>query len=77
MDEIQKKFDFIDVGANSMQDLDALVERAKLAESYMITLTTRNKDKLEHEFMVYHFDKVDMLPSLRHSKNLIIEELEK
>lgn len=75
--EIQKGFDFIDVGTTSMKDLEILVEKAKLAEGYLLTLTTKNKERLEHEFISYHFDKVDMLPSLKNVKNLIVQELEK
>ena len=59
-----------------MEDLDKLLEMAGKAEGYMVTITLFSGGKLETTLVTEKFNKLDMLPSLKKAKNLVIEQLE-
>ena len=52
-------------------------ENLKNADGYMISYTVLKNGKLTTYFATHQFPKLDMLPSCKHTRNLIIEELEK
>lgn len=70
-------FDFISENEKRIKDLEELLEKAKTADGYMVTITTVNGQKLEHSLVINTFERVNMLPSLKEVKELVIEELEK
>lgn len=77
--EVEKE-EVVDITTSEIFDksiLNNLIKKLDSAEGYLITYTTRNKDKLEHSFITYHFDKVDILPSHKRTKELLIQELER
>lgn len=57
--------------------LEDLVERLKAADGFMIAVSILTNDSLEHLIVTENFRKIDMIPSHKKIKDLIIEELEK
>lgn len=75
--------EIIDITANteretSMEEnnLEKIVEDMKNADGYMLTVTLANGTRLEHSLIIEKFDKINMLPSFKEIKELIIKELE-
>lgn len=56
--------------------LESLVEKLKAANGFMITVSILTNDSLEHSVITENFRKIDMIPSHKKIKDLIIKELE-
>lgn len=56
--------------------LEGLVEKLKAANGFMITVSILKNDSLEHSVITENFRKIDMIPSHKLIKDLIIKELE-
>ncbi len=61
-----------------IRDADDLKKALDLESSYFITITLADKEfgKLHHYFISKDFEKLDMLPSLKMVKGLVVEKLE-
>lgn len=57
-------------------NLDELVEKVKTAEGYMVSVSLKTGDKIEHALITENFPKIDMLPAHNRLKELIVENLE-
>lgn len=57
--------------------LESLIEKLKAADGFMIAVSILTNDSLEHSIITENFRKIDMIPSHKKIKDLIIEELEK
>lgn len=60
----------------TINDLQELNVALKLSEGFLVTVTLKEKDELQHFILTKRFPNLDMLKSLKESKNLIVEHLE-
>ena len=60
-----------------MNNLNDLMEKVKNADGYMFALSTVTNGIVENTLVTEKYQKLDMLPSLKKIKELIIAELEK
>ena len=56
--------------------LESLVEKLKAADGFMLNVSILKNDSLEHSIITENFRKIDMIPSHKQSKELIIKDLE-
>lgn len=57
--------------------LEDLILKLNLSDGYMLTATTITGETLEHMLLIEKFRKIDMIPSHKETRELVIEELEK
>jgi len=65
-----------DVDMEEIDVLNELIERLKNADGYMLTASIITGEKLEHTLITDKFNKIDMIPSYKKLRDLIIRELE-
>ena len=58
---------------NNASDLNLALQ---LSEGYMISVTLKDKGELNHYLLTKDFPKLDMLKSLKKSRDLVVENLE-
>jgi len=56
--------------------LEELVEKLNTADGYMLTISILNNNEIEHSIITNNFKKIDMMPSHKETRELIIKELE-
>lgn len=56
--------------------LEELIEKLKSADGYMLTISILNNNSIEHSIITNNFRRIDMLPSHKETKELIVKELE-
>ncbi len=60
----------------SINSVDELKMALEISDGYMVSVTVLENDELRTFLLTKDFPKLDMLPSLRGTKNLIVENLE-
>ena len=60
-----------------IHNVDDLKKAMEESEGYMVGVTLLNKGKLEHFFFTNNFPYLDFLRSLKHIKDLAVQQLEK
>ena len=61
---------------NSIKNQSELEIAMRISQGYMIAITLKEGDELSHYLLTKDFPKLDMLKSLKKSRDLIVENLE-
>lgn len=71
-----KMYDFLTEKEDEEMILEELIEQLKVADGYMLAISILNNEKIEHSVITNNFRRIDMIPSHKQTKDLIIKELE-
>lgn len=76
MENRLKIYGFLNEKEDAEMALEDLVEKLKVADGYMLSISILNKETIEHSLVTNNFRKIDMIPAHKLIKDLIIKELE-